>query len=81
MSNFRITQRGLGMNVLRHLQGNLGEMQKLQEQMSSGRSISKPSDSPTGTVSALRLPAMAVMLAPTSGSVAPVPSEVARSTS
>ncbi len=33
------------------------------------------------TVSAIRLPAMAVMLATTSGSVAPVPSEVARSTS
>ena len=33
------------------------------------------------TVSAIRRPAMAVMLATTSGSVAPVPSEVARSTS
>jgi hypothetical protein len=33
------------------------------------------------TVSAIRLPAMAVMFATTSGRVAPVPSEVARSTS
>ena len=33
------------------------------------------------TVSAIRLPAMAVMFDTTSGSVAPVPSEVARSTS
>ena len=33
------------------------------------------------TVSAMRLPAIAVMLATTSGSVAPVPSAVARSTS
>ena len=33
------------------------------------------------TVSAIRFPAIAVMLATTSGRVAPVPSEVARSTS
>ena len=33
------------------------------------------------TVSAIRLPAIAVMLATTSGRVAPVPSAVARSTS
>jgi flagellar hook-associated protein 3 FlgL len=30
-------------------------MQKLQEQLSSGRAIQRPSDSPTGTISALRL--------------------------
>src|SRR3546814_3204441 len=30
-------------------------MQRLQDQLSSGKLISKPSDSPTGTVSALKL--------------------------
>jgi flagellar hook-associated protein 3 FlgL len=51
----RITQQTITSSVLNNLQGNLGRMQKLQEQLSSGRAIQKPSDSPTGTVSALRL--------------------------
>ena len=46
--------------------------------MSCGITTSPPR---RATVSAIRLPAMAVMLATTSGSVAPVPSAVARSTS
>ena len=51
----RITQQTLTSGVLGNLQGNLARMQKLQEQLSSGKAISKPSDSPTGAVSALRL--------------------------
>jgi flagellar hook-associated protein 3 FlgL len=54
-SAFRITQRTLTTSTLANLQTNLAKMQRLQEQLSSGRSIQKPSDSPTGTVSALRL--------------------------
>jgi flagellar hook-associated protein 3 FlgL len=54
-SAFRITQRTLTTSTLGNLQKNLAKMQRLQEQMSSGRSLQKPSDSPTGTVSALRL--------------------------
>ena len=46
--------------------------------MSCGITASPPR---RATVSAIRLPAMAVMLATTSGIVAPVPSAVARSTS
>ncbi len=46
--------------------------------MSCGITASPPR---RATVSAIRLPAMAVMLATTSGRVAPVPSEVDRSTS
>ena len=46
--------------------------------MSCGITVSPPR---RATVSAIRLPAIAVMLATTSGSVAPVPSAVARSTS
>ncbi len=46
--------------------------------MSCGMTVRPPR---RAVVSAIRLPAMAVMLATTSGSVAPVPSWVARSTS
>jgi flagellar hook-associated protein 3 FlgL len=51
----RITQQTITSSVLNNLQGNLGRMQKLQEQLSSGKAIQRPSDSPTGSVSALRL--------------------------
>jgi flagellar hook-associated protein 3 FlgL len=51
----RITQRSLNDRVGNNLQHNLGRMAKLQQQLSSGRLISRPSDSPTGAVSALRL--------------------------
>lgn len=54
MAAERITQRTLNSAVLNNLQGNLARMQKLQEQMSSGRAIRRPSDSPADTVSALR---------------------------
>jgi flagellar hook-associated protein 3 FlgL len=57
MSNFRVTQRTLSANVLHNLQGNLGKMSRIQEQLSTGRQISRPSDSPTGTVAALRFKA------------------------
>ena len=46
--------------------------------MSCGMTVSPPR---RAMVSAIRFPAMAVMLATTSGIVAPVPSVVARSTS
>ena len=46
--------------------------------MSCGITVRPPR---RATVSAIRLPAIAVMLATTSGSVVPVPSSVARSTS
>jgi flagellar hook-associated protein 3 FlgL len=52
--SLRVTQRSLNLEVLSNLQGNYGKMQSLQQKLSSGREISRPSDSPTGTVSALR---------------------------
>jgi flagellar hook-associated protein 3 FlgL len=52
--SLRVTQRSLNLEVLSNLQGNYGKMQQLQQKLSSGREISRPSDSPTGTVSALR---------------------------
>ena len=54
-SSQRVTQRSLSDRVGRNLQRNSAAMARLQEQLSSGKLISKPSDSPTGTVSALRL--------------------------
>lgn len=55
MTTFRITQRSVGERTLAGLQGNLARLGKLQEQLSSGKLISKPSDDPTGTVSAMQL--------------------------
>jgi flagellar hook-associated protein 3 FlgL len=54
-SAFRITQRSLSNATLAGLQANLARLQQTQSQLSSGRAISRPSDSPTGTMAALRL--------------------------
>jgi flagellar hook-associated protein 3 FlgL len=51
----RVTQQTMSSRVGRNLQKNSAAMARLQEQLSSGRLISKPSDSPTGTVSSLKL--------------------------
>ncbi len=53
--NMRVTNRMLARNVLQNLQGNLSRMQKYQNQLSSGRSVSKPSDDPLSTVRIMRL--------------------------
>ena len=45
----RITQRAIATTSLAGLNQNLAAIGKLQEQLTSGKSISKPSDSPTGT--------------------------------
>jgi flagellar hook-associated protein 3 FlgL len=49
----RVTQNSIANRSLNGLQGNLNRLSKLQEQLSSGRQISRPSDSPAGTVTAL----------------------------
>jgi flagellar hook-associated protein 3 FlgL len=54
-SAFRITQRSLSTSTLAGLQANLARLQETQARLSSGRAISRPSDSPTGTMAALRL--------------------------
>jgi flagellar hook-associated protein 3 FlgL len=53
--SLRVTQKSLTATTSKNLQVNLSQMQRLQEQLSSGKLITKPSDSPTGTVSALKL--------------------------
>src|SRR4051812_50189026 len=45
----RITARALATNSLRGLNNNLAVVNKLQSQLTSGRTISTPSDDPTGT--------------------------------
>jgi flagellar hook-associated protein 3 FlgL len=52
---FRVTHRSIGIRTLQGLQHNLDAMGRLQQQLSSGKLISRPSDSPTGSVAALRL--------------------------
>ena len=42
----RVTQNMLNNNMLRNLNNSLRNMDKLQEQLSSGRKVSKPSDDP-----------------------------------
>ena len=53
-SAYRITQRSVSNTMMSGLQNNLGRLQKLQEQLSSGKQMSRPSDSPVKTVEALQ---------------------------
>ena len=53
-SAFRVTQRSITTTTMRGLQANQTRMQQLQEQLSSGRQVSRPSDSPVKTVEAMQ---------------------------
>src|SRR5688572_10160731 len=53
MISQRVTQNSIANRALTGLQGNLNRMSKLQEQLTSGKQIQRPSDSPSGTASAL----------------------------
>jgi flagellin-like hook-associated protein FlgL len=50
----RITQRAVALTSLQGLNRNLDAVGKLQQQLTSGRLISSPSDSPTGTNRAMQ---------------------------
>jgi flagellar hook-associated protein 3 FlgL len=50
----RITQRAVTLTSLQGLNRNLDSLAKLQQQLTSGKAISRPSDSPTGTNSAMQ---------------------------
>jgi len=55
MSNaFRVTQRSIASTVLTGVQGNLARLGDTQQRLSSGKTISRASDSPTGAVSAMQ---------------------------
>jgi flagellar hook-associated protein 3 FlgL len=51
----RITNKMLSNNFLTDMQSNLQNMQTLQQQMSTGKLISKPSDDPLGTTKVMQL--------------------------
>ena len=53
MSYARVTQHSISANALANMQGALGRVSNLSDQLSSGRKLSRPSDSPSGTVSAI----------------------------
>jgi flagellar hook-associated protein 3 FlgL len=50
----RITQRTLADNNIRNMGANLSAISTLNDQISSGRAITKPSDNPSGTSTAMR---------------------------
>jgi flagellin-like hook-associated protein FlgL len=50
----RITQRAVALTSLQGLNRNLDSLGKLQQQLTSGRQISTPADSPTGTNRAMQ---------------------------
>jgi flagellar hook-associated protein 3 FlgL len=51
----RVTETSMNTRVLGDMQRSLSRGQKLQAQISSGKQIGRPSDSPTGTVTSLQL--------------------------
>lgn len=55
ISPTRVTERALAATSMRGLQGNLTRLAALQQQLSSGKAIARPSDSPTGTITAMQL--------------------------
>ena len=55
MAITRITQNMLSQRSLASLQAGLNRMAQTQEKLSTGRLINRPSDSPSGTVAAMRL--------------------------
>lgn len=46
----RVTQSMLSNNMLRNLSSSYGQMSKLQEQITSGRKFTRPTDDPVGTI-------------------------------
>ncbi|GAA2356745.1 flagellar hook-associated protein FlgL [Dactylosporangium salmoneum] len=54
MPGFRVTERSMATNTLANLQVNLQRNQDLQNQLSSGKMLTKPSDSPGGAVVAMQ---------------------------
>ena len=54
-ANSRITQQSMAQQALLGLEANQSKLALLQQRMSSGKQISKPSDDPGGAASALKL--------------------------
>ena len=54
MSGFRVTHRSIATTTLNGLQSNISRLGEMQQQLSSGKQVSKASDSPGGAVSAMQ---------------------------
>ncbi|MGG1634790.1 flagellar hook-associated protein FlgL [Paenibacillus sp. NRS-1760] len=52
--SFRVTQSMMNTQLLRNITSNMGRMNNLQNQLSTGMKINKPSDDPVGITFALR---------------------------
>jgi len=55
MPQTRVTEGSITTRVLANLQRNVARGGRIQEQLSSGKQINRPSDSPTGAVSSMQL--------------------------
>jgi flagellar hook-associated protein 3 FlgL len=55
MAAGRVTESSIHTRVLNNLQRSIAKGEKIQEQLSSGKQINRPSDSPTGTVTSMQL--------------------------
>jgi flagellar hook-associated protein 3 FlgL len=55
MSTFRVTERSISNKVLGGLQSSLSKLGKYQQQLSTGKQITRASDSPGGTLAAMQL--------------------------
>ncbi len=55
MTGVRITQKAVAQTALQGLNRNLADLGKLQEQLTSGKVVSKPSDSPTAVNRSLQI--------------------------
>src|SRR5690348_6339742 len=53
-TGFRITQQTMAATVLNNLQADIDSMSNIQQQLSSGKRINKPSDDPGGTLQAMQ---------------------------
>ena len=50
----RITNSMLVSNMIRNINSNLNRMEKIQNQMATGKTISRPSDDPVGMARVLK---------------------------
>jgi flagellar hook-associated protein 3 FlgL len=53
--SFRVTEQSTTARVLSGLQHNQSRLERLREQVSTGKQVARPSDSPTGVVASMRL--------------------------
>ncbi|SES39319.1 flagellin [Actinokineospora terrae] len=55
MTGFRVTEQSTSAKVLAGLRTSQNNVDRLREQMTTGKQVAKPSDSPTGVVSAMQV--------------------------